>query len=95
MKLIVKTRVLALMEDHFSDFATREYVLRLGRKPVTDPSLLERLVHQVACKVEKHKPMLHEHVDSWYVIPEDALPDTEQQQMDRCGAVVVPAHELY
>jgi hypothetical protein len=95
MKLIVKTRVLALMEDSLRDFATREYVLRLGRDRLPDPTTLERLVHQVACKVEKHKPTLHEHVDSWYVIPDSLLPDTEQQQIDRCGAVVVPAHKLY
>jgi hypothetical protein len=75
MKLIIQTRVIALMEDQFRDFTTREYALNLGNK-LPDLTALERMVHQAKATVEKHRPTLHEHVETWYVIPDDQDPDT-------------------
>jgi hypothetical protein len=74
MKLVIQTRVLALMENSFRDFTTREYVMNLG-KDLPSVDQLERMVLQAKSTVEKHKPTLHEHVESWYVISDEHMPD--------------------
>jgi hypothetical protein len=94
MKLVVQSRAFALIDGSLLDFVTREYVMRLPKGTGSDPSMLERFVHQIACRVEKHTSSLHEHIESYYVIPDNHLPDSEQEQVERHGTVVIPAHHL-
>lgn len=94
MKLVVQSRAFALIDGSLLDFVTREYVMKLPKGIGSDPNMLERFVHQVACRVEKHTANFHEHIESYYVIPDNYLPDSEQEQVDQHGTVVVSAHHL-
>lgn len=94
MKLVIKTQVYAILDNALMDFVTREYVTKLNKAEASDPVALERRVYQAGCRIEKHTATLHEHITSWYVIPDHILPDSEQKQLNELGEVQFDAHRI-